>query len=129
MQGVPNPSGSVGEPKFNVGGLVSISWALLIYIRLMRLLSPDPGVVLSVTVRPSAPPHLSPLLVHLTDTWFHVFIRHPQANYLISHGETDYPTNTIWPAVQTDLDYVASDWNQVCVHGEALIYGSLVLTV
>jgi glucoamylase len=34
------------------------------------------------------------------------------ANYLLSQGNSTFVTNTIWPVVQTDLNYVAQNWNQ-----------------
>ncbi|KAJ4483733.1 glucoamylase [Lentinula aciculospora] len=34
------------------------------------------------------------------------------ANYLLSEGNMTYVTNTLWPIIETDLNYVASDWNQ-----------------
>ncbi|KAF8322021.1 glucoamylase [Clavulina sp. PMI_390] len=32
-------------------------------------------------------------------------------NYLISKGNTSYPTNTLWPKIQIDLDFVSQNWN------------------
>ncbi|KAG6889108.1 hypothetical protein C0995_003677 [Termitomyces sp. Mi166 len=34
------------------------------------------------------------------------------ANYLISTGNTSYVTLSLWPVIQLDLDYVASNWNE-----------------
>jgi glucoamylase len=34
------------------------------------------------------------------------------ANHLLSQGDTDTVKNTIWPIVTSDLQYVASTWNQ-----------------
>ena len=34
------------------------------------------------------------------------------ANWLIENGNTSYATNTLWPVIQLDLDYVANNWNQ-----------------
>lgn len=34
------------------------------------------------------------------------------ANWLIADGNTSYATDTLWPVIQLDLDYVASSWNQ-----------------
>lgn len=31
---------------------------------------------------------------------------------LYNSGNTSYVTNTLWPIIQLDLDYVASNWNQ-----------------
>jgi len=33
------------------------------------------------------------------------------ANYLLNNGNTSYVTNTLWPILQLDLDYVAGNWN------------------
>ncbi|KAL1681842.1 glycoside hydrolase family 15 and carbohydrate-binding module family 20 [Schizophyllum commune] len=33
-------------------------------------------------------------------------------NHLLSSGNTSYVTDTIWPVVKADLDYVVSYWNQ-----------------
>ncbi|TRM69210.1 glycoside hydrolase family 15 and carbohydrate-binding module family 20 [Schizophyllum amplum] len=33
-------------------------------------------------------------------------------NYLLSSGNDSYVTDTLWPIVQADLDYVVSYWNQ-----------------
>ncbi|KIY63917.1 carbohydrate-binding module family 20 protein [Cylindrobasidium torrendii FP15055 ss-10] len=33
-------------------------------------------------------------------------------NYLLAKGNTSYVTNTLWPIIQLDLDYVAQNWNQ-----------------
>jgi glucoamylase len=34
------------------------------------------------------------------------------ANWLLDHGNTTFVTNTMWPVIQLDLDYVATYWNQ-----------------
>nr|BAA08436.1 glucoamylase G2 [Agroathelia rolfsii] len=34
------------------------------------------------------------------------------ATYLYNNGNTSYVTNTLWPIIKLDLDYVNSDWNQ-----------------
>ncbi|KIJ17956.1 carbohydrate-binding module family 20 protein [Paxillus involutus ATCC 200175] len=34
------------------------------------------------------------------------------ANWLIENGNSSYVTNTLWPIIQLDLDYVANNWNQ-----------------
>ncbi|KAJ3733829.1 glucoamylase [Lentinula guzmanii] len=34
------------------------------------------------------------------------------ANFLISESNTSYVTNTLWPLIQNDLNYVAQNWNQ-----------------
>jgi glucoamylase len=34
------------------------------------------------------------------------------ANWLIKNGNSSYVTNTLWPIIQLDLDYVANNWNQ-----------------
>ncbi|KAJ4483734.1 glucoamylase [Lentinula aciculospora] len=34
------------------------------------------------------------------------------ANYLLSEDNTTYVSNTLWPIIQNDLDYVAGNWNQ-----------------
>ncbi|KAI0357455.1 glucoamylase [Trametes cingulata] len=34
------------------------------------------------------------------------------ANWLLDNGNTTYVTNTLWPIIKLDLDYVASNWNQ-----------------
>ncbi|KAL0577741.1 glycoside hydrolase 15 protein [Marasmius crinis-equi] len=34
------------------------------------------------------------------------------ANWLIGNNNQTYVTNTLWPIIQRDLDYVASNWNQ-----------------
>jgi glucoamylase len=31
---------------------------------------------------------------------------------LLTEGNTSYVTNTLWPLIQNDLNYVAQDWNQ-----------------
>ncbi|KIJ62526.1 carbohydrate-binding module family 20 protein [Hydnomerulius pinastri MD-312] len=33
------------------------------------------------------------------------------ANWLIANGNTTYVTNTLWPIIKLDLDYVANNWN------------------
>lgn len=35
------------------------------------------------------------------------------ANYLLANGGSSTVTGTIWPYIKLDLDYVASNWNQV----------------
>jgi glucoamylase len=34
------------------------------------------------------------------------------AYWLLDHGNTTFVTNTMWPVIQLDLDYVATYWNQ-----------------
>ncbi|KIK68980.1 carbohydrate-binding module family 20 protein [Collybiopsis luxurians FD-317 M1] len=34
------------------------------------------------------------------------------ANYLLSEGNTSYVTDTLWPIISNDLNYVAQNWNQ-----------------
>ncbi|KAH7876779.1 glucoamylase [Lentinula edodes] len=34
------------------------------------------------------------------------------ANYLLTEDNTTYVTNTLWPIIQNDLNYVAENWNQ-----------------
>ncbi|KAF9220901.1 glycoside hydrolase family 15 protein [Gyrodon lividus] len=34
------------------------------------------------------------------------------ANWLIADGNSSYVSNTLWPIIQLDLDYVANNWNQ-----------------
>lgn len=34
------------------------------------------------------------------------------ANWLIANGNETYVTNTLWPVIQLDLNYVANNWNQ-----------------
>ncbi|KAG6813739.1 hypothetical protein H0H92_007691 [Tricholoma furcatifolium] len=34
------------------------------------------------------------------------------ANWLISQGNTSYVTDTLWPILELDLNYVADNWNQ-----------------
>ncbi|OSD07483.1 carbohydrate-binding module family 20 protein [Trametes coccinea BRFM310] len=34
------------------------------------------------------------------------------ANWLLDNGNTTYVSNTLWPVIQLDLDYVANNWNQ-----------------
>ncbi|KAI9059251.1 carbohydrate-binding module family 20 protein [Trametes sanguinea] len=34
------------------------------------------------------------------------------ANWLLDNGNTTYVSNTLWPVIQLDLDYVADNWNQ-----------------
>ncbi|EJD01169.1 glucoamylase [Fomitiporia mediterranea MF3/22] len=34
------------------------------------------------------------------------------ANYLLANDNSSFVTNTLWPILQLDLDYVAQDWNQ-----------------
>ncbi|KAJ3843576.1 glucoamylase [Lentinula raphanica] len=34
------------------------------------------------------------------------------ANFLLTEGNTSYVTNTLWPLIQNDLNYVAQNWNQ-----------------
>ncbi|KIJ40940.1 carbohydrate-binding module family 20 protein [Sphaerobolus stellatus SS14] len=34
------------------------------------------------------------------------------ANYLLSHGNTTFVTQTLWPIIQNDLTYVQNFWNQ-----------------
>ncbi|GAW05591.1 glycoside hydrolase family 15 protein [Lentinula edodes] len=34
------------------------------------------------------------------------------ANYLLSEGNTSYVTDTLWPIIENDLNYVSSNWNQ-----------------
>ncbi|KAG6808583.1 hypothetical protein H0H92_003644 [Tricholoma furcatifolium] len=34
------------------------------------------------------------------------------ANWLISQGNTSYVTDTLWPILELDLNYVAENWNQ-----------------
>ncbi|KAF8843359.1 glycoside hydrolase family 15 protein [Paxillus ammoniavirescens] len=34
------------------------------------------------------------------------------ANWLIADGNLSYVTNTLWPMIQLDLDYVANNWNK-----------------
>lgn len=33
------------------------------------------------------------------------------ANYLLSVGDKSYVSNSIWPVIQRDLEYVVSNWN------------------
>ncbi|KAG6334061.1 hypothetical protein ID866_5024 [Astraeus odoratus] len=33
------------------------------------------------------------------------------ANWLLTHNNASYVTDTLWPVIQLDLDYVASSWN------------------
>ena len=33
------------------------------------------------------------------------------ANWLIEQGNTTYVTNTIWPVLELDLNYVVANWN------------------
>lgn len=34
------------------------------------------------------------------------------ANWLIANGNTTFVTNTLWPIIELDLNYVAGNWNQ-----------------
>ena len=34
------------------------------------------------------------------------------ANWVIANGNMSYFTDTLWPVIQLDLDYVANNWNQ-----------------
>jgi glycosyl hydrolase family 15 len=34
------------------------------------------------------------------------------ANWLLADGNISFVTNTLWPVIQLDLDYVATWWNQ-----------------
>ncbi|KAH0831981.1 glycoside hydrolase family 15 protein [Lanmaoa asiatica] len=34
------------------------------------------------------------------------------ANWLVAHANSSYVTDTLWPLIQLDLDYVANNWNQ-----------------
>ncbi|KIK68987.1 carbohydrate-binding module family 20 protein [Collybiopsis luxurians FD-317 M1] len=34
------------------------------------------------------------------------------ANFLLSQGNTSYVTNTLWPIINADLNYVSQNWNQ-----------------
>ncbi|KAH9939214.1 glycoside hydrolase family 15 protein [Amylocystis lapponica] len=34
------------------------------------------------------------------------------ANWLLENGNSSFVTNTLWPILQLDLDYVAANWNQ-----------------
>jgi hypothetical protein len=34
------------------------------------------------------------------------------ANWLLAHGNGSFVTDTLWPVIQRDLDYVATEWNQ-----------------
>jgi glucoamylase len=34
------------------------------------------------------------------------------ANWLLDNGNKSYVTNTLWPIIKLDLDYVAANWNQ-----------------
>ncbi len=34
------------------------------------------------------------------------------ANWLLAHGNVSFVTDTLWPVIQRDLDYVATAWNQ-----------------
>ena len=34
------------------------------------------------------------------------------ANWLLADGNISFVTNTLWPVIQLDLDYVAAWWNQ-----------------
>ncbi|KAF8637794.1 hypothetical protein AX17_002564 [Amanita inopinata Kibby_2008] len=34
------------------------------------------------------------------------------ANYLLSNNNATYVTNTLWPVIKLDLDYVATNWNK-----------------
>ncbi|EIN06838.1 glucoamylase [Punctularia strigosozonata HHB-11173 SS5] len=34
------------------------------------------------------------------------------ANYLYGSGNTTFVTNTLWPVIKLDLDYIANNWNQ-----------------
>jgi glucoamylase len=52
-----------------------------------------------------------------------------QANYLISKGNTSYPTSDIWPKVQIDLDYVAGVWNDTGFDLWEEIEGSSFFTI
>ena len=39
------------------------------------------------------------------------------ATYLWNSGNTTYVTDTLWPIIELDLNYVADNWNQsTCVH-------------
>lgn len=39
------------------------------------------------------------------------------ANWLIANGNTSFVTDTLWPILELDLNYVAGNWNQsTCVH-------------
>jgi hypothetical protein len=48
------------------------------------------------------------------------------ANYLISQGNTSYVSNTLWPIIQLDLDYVANYWNQT---GYVIRYSLIVFVL
>jgi glucoamylase len=34
------------------------------------------------------------------------------ANYLLSQDNTTYVTESLWPVIKLDIDYVSSNWNQ-----------------
>jgi glucoamylase len=34
------------------------------------------------------------------------------ANWLLSNGNITFLTDTLWPVIKLDLDYVAENWNQ-----------------
>ncbi|KAJ3922895.1 glucoamylase [Lentinula edodes] len=88
IQQVSNPSGTIttgglGEPKFNIDETAFTgAWG-------QSLIS---GVSDGPALRSIA-------LI----TW---------ANFLLTEGNTSYVTNTLWPLIQNDLNYVAQNWNQ-----------------
>ncbi|KIK68981.1 carbohydrate-binding module family 20 protein [Collybiopsis luxurians FD-317 M1] len=72
-----------------------------------------------------------------TDPWGYVFSDGPAlrstalitwANYLLSEGNTSYVTDTLWPIISNDLNYVAQNWNRSTFDLWEEIYSSSFFT-
>ena len=119
IQQVSNPSGTVstgglGEPKFNIDetaftdawGWVNFlprTQVLMIYYlqqpssaRYFVLSHSFVGELTCVSDGPA-------LRANALITW---------ANFLLKQDNSSYVTDTLWPIIKLDLDYVAENWNQ-----------------
>ncbi|PSR78193.1 hypothetical protein PHLCEN_2v7525 [Hermanssonia centrifuga] len=104
LQQVSNPSGTVssgglGEPKFNIDETAFTgSWGrpqrgqwcgcfiMSFYIELKGLVADGPALRSIAIIS--------------------------YANWLIANGNSSWVTGTLWPVIELDLNYVASNWNQ-----------------
>jgi hypothetical protein len=44
------------------------------------------------------------------------------ANWLLANNNITFVTNTLWPVIELDLDYVATHWNQTTYVSPQMVY-------
>ncbi|KAF5388835.1 hypothetical protein D9757_005602 [Collybiopsis confluens] len=127
VQQISNPSGDIstgglGEPKFYInqtgffGPWVSSSLLVLSSLNLSVLASNDVPLPADLNAFMIDGPALrSTALI----TW---------ANFLVSEGNTSYVTNTVWPIIANDLNYVVENWNQSTFDAWEEVYSSSFFT-